>query len=73
MVTLAPAFVSIILYSLMSLFSPILYRILLISINLLLKKKKRERERGEGERITESNGEIEKEIERGKAREGKSR
>ena len=39
MFTLAPAFVSIILYSLMSVFSTILYSILLISINLLLKKE----------------------------------
>ena len=38
MFTLAPAFVSIILYSLMSLFSTILYSILLISLNLLLKR-----------------------------------
>ena len=40
MFTLAPAFVSIILYSRMSLFPTILYSILLISINLLLKKER---------------------------------
>ena len=39
MFTLALTFVSIILYFLVSLFSTILYSILLISINLLLKKK----------------------------------
>ena len=46
MSTLAPAFVSIILYSLMSLFSTILYSILLLSINILKKKIVSSREFG---------------------------
>ena len=43
MFTLAPAFVSIILYSLMSLFSTVLYSILLISINVLLKEREEDK------------------------------